>query len=231
MRFPTLLAFLFVGSAAQVQASELDRIVVTGSLLDTYGLPAVNLERPADFLAQSVRVINDSRAPELRKQEILATLERLQRAARQLGGVELSVGVDFLSPLRLDPESLELKDDGKRADTSFLDVYIERRFDPQKSAEDQIRELQDYIRSAAVEGRTILEPDGEIALTLLKPERYRPEILAAIASELARIREQFPASCQLRVSGLGNRVEWMRVGTAKLALYISHEIGVDSCRD
>lgn len=214
---------------AFAQEFSLDKIVVTGSRLDTYGLPAVNIERPADFIAQRVRVVNDSRSPELRNKEILATLQQLQRNARQLGGVELSVGEEYLNTLRLDPETLELQSDDKRADTSFLDLYIERRFDPDRPAADQIRELRDFIREARVDGRSILEPKGEIALSLVKPERYRAEILAAIASELQRIRGQFPQSCKLDVHGLAGRVEWVRVGTAQLALYIEHEIGMAGC--
>ena len=223
-----LVLMAFVPTAFAEEFS-LDRIVVTGSRLDTFGLPAVNVERPADFLAQGVRVVNDSRSPEQRNKEILSTLQQLQGSARQLGGVELSVGEDYLSPLRLDPGALELKDDDNRADTSVLDVYVERRFDPQRPAAEQILELRDFIRDARMDGRTMLEPKGEIALSLDKPELYRAEILAAIAAELQRIRSQFSPSCRFAVDGLGNRVEWMRVGTAQLALYIEHHIGVSGC--
>lgn len=223
-----LVLIAFVPTAFAEEFS-LDRIVVTGSRVDTFGLPAVNVERPADFLAQRVRVVNDSRSPEQRNEEILATLQQLQGSARKLGGVELSVGEDYLSPLRLEPGVVELKDDDKRADTSFLDVYVERRFDPQRPAAEQIRELREFIRDARMDGRSMLEPKGEIALSLVKPERYRSEILAAIADELQRIRGQFPASCKLDVHGLAGRVQWMRVGTAQLALYIEHEIGMAGC--
>ncbi len=224
-------ALLTLSPVAIAQEFSLDRIVVTGSRIDTYGLPAVNIERPADFLAQSVRIVNDSRAPELRRQEILATLKQLHVNARRLGGVELSMGDEYLNALRLDDEALELQTDDKRADTSYLDLYIERRFDPQRPAVDQIRELREFIRDARMDGRSMLEPKGEIALSLVKPERYRAEILAAIADELQRIRGQFPASCTLTVHGLAGRVQWMRIGTAQLALYIEHEIAMAGCAD
>lgn len=229
MKFLLKFALIAVVPVVSAQEFSLDRIVVTGSRIDTYGLPAVNIERPADFLAQSVRIVNDSRAPELRSQEILATLQQLQRGARRLGGIELSVGDEYLNALRLDADTLELKTEEKRADTSYLDLYIERRFDPKRPAADQIRELREFIRDARMDGRSMLEPKGEIALSLVKPERYRSEILAAIADELQRIRGQFPASCKLDVHGLAGRVQWTRVGTAQLALYIEHEIGMAGC--
>lgn len=229
MKILVKLALIVVAPLVSAQEFSLDRIVVTGSRIDTYGLPAVNIERPADFLAQSVRIVNDSRAPELRRQEILATLQQLQRGARRLGGIELSVGDEYLNTLRLDADALELKTEEKRADTSYLDLYIERRFDPQRPAADQIRELREFIREARMDGRSMLEPKGEIALSLVKPERYRSEILTAIADELQRIRGQFPAGCKLDVHGLAGRVQWMRVGTAQLALYIEHEIGIAGC--
>ena len=52
-----LLMSSFTGfSNTQVQ---LERVVVTGSKIDYYDSPAITLIKPADFLIQKVRIVNE----------------------------------------------------------------------------------------------------------------------------------------------------------------------------
>ena len=67
IRFVFLICM--VTSVASAQDVVLEEIVVTGSRIDVdyYEMPAVTITKKADFLVQSIRLINDSRSPDLRR--------------------------------------------------------------------------------------------------------------------------------------------------------------------
>ena len=61
--------------------AQLEEVVVTGARVEFYEMPAVAVTKQADFLVQNIRLINDSRAPDLRRQEIFGTIERMLASA------------------------------------------------------------------------------------------------------------------------------------------------------
>jgi len=65
----------------------------------------------ADFLVQSIRLINDSRSPDLRKAEIIETIQNLIKRSRSMEGMALFYGRGFLEPINLNDESLQLLED------------------------------------------------------------------------------------------------------------------------
>ena len=65
----------------------------------------------ADFLVQSIRLINDSRSPDLRKAAIIETIQNLIKRSKSMEGMALSYGRGFLEPINLDDESLQLLED------------------------------------------------------------------------------------------------------------------------
>ncbi len=73
----TFLIGMFLPLLSWCQAEILEEVVVTGiraSMDDFYDVPAVTIRKDADFLVQNIRLVNDSRAPELRKTEIIETI-------------------------------------------------------------------------------------------------------------------------------------------------------------
>ena len=108
-----------------ISVAQLEEIVVTASMRDGgyYEMPAVTVTKQADFLVQNIRLLNDSRSPDLRKTEILSTIENLLTRAKAMKGMALSYGQGFLEPINLDDESLQLIEDHQRTDTSYVDIY------------------------------------------------------------------------------------------------------------
>src|SRR5690242_9771986 len=73
------LCALFVALSVSAQTEE---IVVTGMRSGGYNeMPAVTIKKPADFLVQEIRLVNDSRSPELRKKEIISTIDSMLKRA------------------------------------------------------------------------------------------------------------------------------------------------------
>lgn len=212
-------------------SSEMQEIVITGSRLsDDYDvMPAVTIERKADFLVQNIRLINDSRSPELRRKEIIQTINNLLKASKKIDGVELSYGEGFLVPVNLSDDSLQLIEDRKRKDTSYVDIFVKVALKEKHSSKQQIAELRSFISKTKLESRTEIEALGDIGLSIVGPEQYRYEILKKITIENNKIKDVVGGSCEIKISGLEGRVQWDRADITELTLYISYATEV-SCK-
>ncbi|TQV89116.1 hypothetical protein [Aliikangiella coralliicola] len=222
------LILIFCGSAQGEVGHE---IVVTGSRLssgDYYDMPAVTIKRKADFLVQRIRLINDSRSPKLRKKEIIKTIDNLLKASRKNDDIELSYGEGFLVPVNLNDDSLQLIEDHKRSDTSYVNIYVKVVLDESRSSKQQISELRSFIADAKLISRTEIEYLGDIGLSIVSPEQYRYEILKKISAENDKIKKLVGGDCTIKIGGLEGRVEWERSDVAELTLYIAYATEV-SC--
>lgn len=228
-RFAWLAALILSHSAF----AQLDEVVVTGlrvSRVDAYDIPAATVVKQADFLVQNIRLINDSRAPDMRREEIFATIERMLASAERVRGMALSYGDGFLEPIDLTDDALQLIEDRQRVDTSYVDIYAKVQFDPGRRARDQIGALRDFIAEANRIGRTEIDALGDIGVSIVGPEQYRHEIISQIAAENRRLRQALGNECQVSIGGLEGRVQWQRTDVAELTLYIPYAVEVTGCR-
>ncbi len=225
------LLFCLLASLASAQDAALEEIVVTGSRVDVdyYEMPAVTITKKADFLVQNIRLINDSRSPDLRKAEIIETIENLIRRSRSMEGMALSYGRGFLEPINLDDESLQLLEDRQRVDTNYIDIYAKVALDLDRSSKAQIADLREFISGAKKAGRTEILPLGDIGLSIVGPEQYRYEIIEKIAAENAKVSQAMNADCEITIGGLEGRVQWDRTSVSELTLYIPYGMEVSDC--
>lgn len=223
-------AFLLALMLSQSAFAQLEEIVVTGSRVESYDMPAVAVVKQADFLVQNIRLINDSRAPDMRRQEIFGTIERMLASAERVRGMALSYGAGFLEPIDLTSEALQLIADRQRVDTSYVDIYAKVQFDPRRSARDQIAALRDFIADADRIGRTEIDALGDIGVSIVGPEQYRYEIIGQIAAENRRLQQALGSECQVSIGGLEGRVQWERTDVSELTLYIPYGVEVKNCR-
>jgi hypothetical protein len=226
-----LWIMLLAGWGAVCVSAELEEVVVTGSRTygDYYEMPSVTVARKADFLVQNIRLVNDSRAPDLRRSEIVATIQNLLQRADSMQGMALSYGEGFLEPITLDDESLQLIEDRQRVDTNYVDIYAKVELNSDRAAKAQIGDLREFIAGVKKSGRTEVLPIGDIGLSIVGPEQYRYEIIRKIAEERSRISEAMEANCSFSVKGLEGRVQWERTSVSELTLYIPYAIEVSDC--
>ena len=227
------IGFLFglAASVASAQDAALEEIVVTGSRVDVdyYEMPAVTVTKKADFLVQSIRLLNDSRSPNLRKSEIIETIENLIKRSKSMDGMALSYGQGFLEPINLDDESLQLLEDRQRVDTNYIDIYAKVELKSDRSSKAQISDLREFISGAKKAGRTEILPLGDIGLSIIGPEQYRYEIIEKIAAENAKVSRAMNADCEITIGGLEGRVQWERTSVSGLTLYIPYGMQVTDC--
>jgi len=103
--------------------------------------------------------------------------------------------------LNRDNHRVEL-DDGTRPDTSQVNLQVRVAIggDPTR-AEALITEMRKFLRTARMAGRTEVIIKGETSLQMNKPERYRYEIIEAIAADSAKVMASLGRECTLQPAG------------------------------
>lgn len=218
--------------ALPVRAAELDEIVVTGSRIsgDDYSeIPTVTVDKRADFLVQQVLLTNDTRAEGERKKELYQTIRDLLADASKRPGIALGYGDEFLIPITQKDYELPLRS-GKRPDSSTTELYVKLAIGPGDDVNQALATLRSFISRARVAGRTEIETEGEEALSIVNPERYRHEIIGQIAADAKKLQDTIGQQCRVNISGLSSRVSWKRSDISQLTLYIPYEIELNGCQ-
>lgn len=227
----------FFGSAVHAQdvGETLDTIVVTGSrigyhdLLDT---PAVSITRPGDYLLLPIKLVNDTRSEDARRDEIHATIRKMIAAAGSR--FEIVHGDTYVTTLDASNYRVPLEsgDGGKneRIDTNRVALFVRTAIGgtPGK-ANELTRALREFVDRSERVGRTEIDVEKESALSLSRPERFRHDIIRAIAEDIAQVRAVLGEGCEVAIEGLGSRIEWQRVSAAELMLYIPYTMEIRGC--
>lgn len=210
----------------------LDEVVVTGQRIsgDEYsGIPAVVLLRRADFLVQRVSLTNDTRAEDARIKELQQTIRDMVADAAKRPGMALSYGDEFLIPISDTAKEVVLIPAAKRADTSNASIYVKMALSEKDNVPAAIANLNKFIKNARVTGRTEIEAEDDVGLSLVSPEKYRYEIIRKITDDAKKLRDTVGARCKVHISGLSNRVSWQRSDVSELTLYIPYQVELTDC--
>jgi hypothetical protein len=213
--------------------SQLEEIVVTGSRVsgDEYTkIPAIVLQQRADFLVQRIRLTNDTRAEDARTRELHQTIRDMVGDAAKQSGIALSYGEEFLIPITSTAYEVPLVEGGKRADTSSTSIYVKMALGEKDDVPGAIARLRSFIKKGRVSGRTEIEPEGDVGLSLVTPEKYRYSIIAKITEDAKKLHSTVGTQCKIRLSGLSNRVLWQRSDVSELTLYIPYEVELTECQ-
>lgn len=225
----SLVVCLVTGVPAWAQV---DEVVVTGSRIsgdDYSAIPAVVLQRRADFLVQRIRLTNDTRAEDARIRELRQTIRDMVGDAARKPGIALSYGDEFLIPISATATEVVLSAGNKRPDTSSASIYVKMALAEKDDVPAAIASLTAFIRKARISGRTEIEPEGEVGLSLVTPEKYRYEIISKVTEDARKLREAVGSKCRIQLSGLANRVSWQRSDVSELTLYIPYQIQLSEC--
>ncbi|HET9216922.1 MAG TPA: hypothetical protein VFR18_08085 [Terriglobia bacterium] len=229
-RIALALTLAFVtGTSAWAQV---DEVVVTGARIsgdDYSGIPAVVLQRRGDFLVQRIRLTNDTRAEDSRIKELQQTIRDMVSDAARKPGIALSYGDEFLIPISATATEIVLSPAGKRPDTSSASIYVKMALGAKDNVPAAIASLTAFIKKARISGRTEIELEGEVGLSLVTPEKYRYEIISRITEDAKKLKEAVGSKCRIQMSGLANRVSWQRSDVSELTLYIPYQIQLAEC--
>jgi hypothetical protein len=228
------LAALAVAASLDAAAvlAQVTEVVITGTRVssDEYSrMPAVVLERRADFLVQRIKLTNDTRAADGRSREIYQTIKDMLADAGRRSDIAMGYGDDFLIPLTAANYQVPLTGDG-RADTSAVEVYVKMALTENADVGKAIPALAGFIKNVRVSGRTEVLSRGDVDLSLVTPEKYRYDIIARITEDAKRLQAGVGQHCKVEISGLSNRVSWQRSDISELTLYIPYQITLRDCQ-
>lgn len=227
-----LLIVLIVLGVQQAEA-QLEEVVVTGERVsgDDYSrIPAIVLDRRADFLVQGIRLTSDTRAADGRKKELYQTIRDMVEDASKHSGTALSYGDEFLIPITASDYEVPLSGQGKRPDTSSTDIYVKMALGEKDDITKAIASLNAFIKGARLSGRTEIEAQGDVGLSLVTPEKYRYEIIQKIAADARKLQSAVGPQCKVELKGLSNRVSRKRSDLAELTLYVPYQVELTGCQ-
>lgn len=216
---------------AQDETDSLDTIVVTGSRVgyrDLQKTPAISLVRPGDFLTQDILLSNDSRDAATRTRELHDTIGRMIAAAG--GRFRILHNGAYRTTLDRDNHRVTPEDDEDRPDAGLVRLQIRADLggDPTRATA-VIADMRRFVENATKVGRTEIDFEGESGLAMHRPERFRYDIVAAIAEDARRVGDSLGLQCRVELDGLNNRIEWQRVSASELLLYIPYTMRIGDC--
>ena len=236
IRSVALAATMLFCLPALSQEDGAEEIVVTGSRMAGPAgaqvraqLPSVTILKRADSLLQAVDVENDTRDAKARQSETWQSLRALVQMAGRVPGLSVAIQKDYLVPVTADNFEIPLNDEGERDDTSSARIFVKLALTPQTDVEKAVKSLEAFIASAKGVGRTSFESAGDVALSIVNPERYRPEVVAAIAKSVKDMRQAFGERCQIHLGDLSKRLQWQRSSVSDLTLYLPYEMRIEGC--
>lgn len=181
-------------------------------------IPPVTIRKTADFILLQVRILNDTRDPEKRRDEIYETVKGIVTAASQIKALEISTRE---MALNLQNYQVRLDEDSGKADTSSVELLFRLPLKPADDVGALTRQLRDFCSKVRVVGRSEIFP-GEIGISVKTPERYRYELVGQIAADVKKTKELFGGSFEILVKGLDQRLRWRRVSVSELELYLPY---------
>lgn len=206
----------------------LEEVVVTANRNEGEAMPGTFLRKTGDFLLLQVVVRNDTREAPARKEEIYATLRNALADAKRAGDIELSVidENDLVIPLKVDSATVSLSP-GDRPDSNFTRISVKTRI-PSSGANGQvlISKLKDFVAGIKEDGRTKLDADGSVDISVISPHQYRDEIIALYAADARKVTAALGEDYKVVTTGIDRPVRWVRIGLLELGLFVPYSYDV-----
>jgi len=208
------LVFVFVSMAAAGEVIE--EIVVTGSYIES-SIPGTQIRRKGDNLLLRVDVTNDSREKSQRELEVHETLRKAVKSAQATKGIELSTVSDsgFVIPLTTSNYQIGLID-GDRPDTSKTS-FLAKSPIPKDVSDGQalVVKLQRFVAGLAL-------VDVDVNVSVVNPQQYRAPIIGLMAKDVAAVTKALGDGYRVVLSGIDQQVEWAKIGSLDVAIYIPY---------
>ena len=219
--------FLFAMAVAAcwpfAAAAQIETVVVTAERNYGGDAPGVTLVERADHLVTKVKVTCDTRDPVRRKEELRQTLRDMIAQARASGSISLGIGDEVLYEFTEESVDKTIIADA-RADTSDASVVIRTELSKTDTYEAATKRILEFILHTPKAGRTEILNNEPYNLGLMKPERYRAELVGKIADDSKHTAALFGAGYQVRIEGLQHAVQWFQSGKLDLSLYIPYSL-------
>ncbi len=178
--------------------------------------PPIVIKKRADFLLLEITLVNDTREPERRRDEVYSTLKAMVAQVPAAARIELFTEEFTLTAQNYQIPLAEAQD---KRDTSRVTLYAKIPLADSDDVGALSATLRGYVRSIKGDGRTEVFT-GDLGLSIKNPERYRYEVVQAIANDVKRLREMFGDGFEITVKGLDARLKWERASISEVELFL-----------
>jgi hypothetical protein len=204
-------------------------VVVTGTRREADGydasMPAVGLRRRADFAIQQVTITGDTRDATARHDEMYRMIRgAIELAAKR--GVQLATGDTVVEPLTLENyRNLTLTRDN-RPDSEKVSFLVKTPLTEGGDAKAALDRIDAFVKAVPAVGRALMERSDDLTLSVVKPDQYRDQIVALVATDAKAMAQHFGTDYAVEARGVERPVEWSRAGLTDVFLYIPYQITV-----
>jgi hypothetical protein len=169
-------------------------------------------------------VTNDSRDADTRKKEIYDTLRAVIAAANKDRSIELSViGDDSLVlPLKLDSATLVLSRD-KLPDTSRTTISVKTRIaSTVGNSSALVAKLKDFVSGIKPVGRTLIDKDGAVEISIVNPAQYRDRVIELFAADVKKVTSALGQDYKVIAHGIDAPIRWVRAGMLEVEIFVPY---------
>ncbi len=222
MRIVTAVIVLLLAPSAWSEVIE--EIVVTGSYIES-SPPAQRLVRKADNLLLRVLITNDAREEKQREKEIHQTLLNAVESAQKAKNIELSSVTDsgFVIAMNRSNYRIDLAN-GSRPDTSQAYFRVKAKItDDAADGEALVLNLKRFVADLKMTGRTLAEVGGDVEVSIVNPQQYRSKVIELMAADVKQVTAALGDDYKVMLSGIDQPVEWARVGSIDVAVFVPYE--------
>ena len=224
------LAFVAAAPAFAQDSHDDEEIVVTGSRLAYYSsiaVPHVFVTRRADFAIVEVDLRNDTRAADMRRNELIEALNRLQAAAARVSMTLALVDDDngIVRQYTL-AGAQQVMESGGRADTTQLEIRVRTTVAPGDTLDSIHDRVAHFVEALPKPGRVEMTV-GRTDLTMVNLEQYRDGMVRGILAEGRALSAQVGGAQQVTVGGLESQVAFHRTGDMDLVLFLPYTLSLN----
>ncbi len=146
-------------------------------------------------------------------------------AAEDNPAIELSSVTpnDFVLPLTASNYQIDLNN-GRRPDTSEAYFRVKAAITEQdKDGEQLVLALKKFVSELEMEGRTLVETDGNIQVSIVNPHQYRKQAIMMMAEDVKTVTNALGDDYRVVLTGIDRPIKWAAVGSVDVAIYLPYE--------
>ena len=201
--------------------------VVDSETAAAQSLPHVTLRVPADFVLFEASFVNADVNLARREQDLKSTFNLMLAADRERRDVELAIGdADESYPIESATFEEAYNAYGQRGSYAIA-MRVDVR--PGDSYDDVRDRADGFLKAIKEIGRVQYVIDDDQYIGLRNPERFRPDLMAAISADIDAMSRQFSGS-EVTVYGLESKTITRPTGALSLDVYVPYSYTLVSTR-
>jgi len=180
------------------------------------------------YLLLTATLLNDTRDVGTRFSELNQTINKIIASAARDNDITLNIvdENDFVRPLTTDNFQAGIQS-GRRPDTSIVRIYVKTAIPANaQQAFGLSAKMSAFIEKIKGVGRTEIDTDDEVTVSVVNPQQHRRELLSKVLDEIKYVTQSLGTDYRAKISGLDKEMKWSRSGELGLAFYLPYNYDI-----